>query len=132
MQRLSKNDKLCSRTKIEKLFAEGQSYVQYPLRVVYRIHDKDASDEKHQFFISVPKRKFKRAVKRVWLRRRIREAYRLNQDLLPAHDTKSIDMAFLYMSSEKVEFAIIEQKMKELLKKLATALAGSTTDTPTL
>jgi ribonuclease P protein component len=95
MYRLPKEEKLCSRTKIEQLFADGQSYAQYPLRIVYRIHPKNTPEERPQFFISVPKRKFKRAVKRVWLRRRIREAYRLNKHIIPDMGNKTIDMAFL-------------------------------------
>lgn len=122
MLRLSKTDKLCSRIKIEKLFAEGQSFVQFPLRVVYRIHDKSEDQPKPQFFISVPKRKFKKAVKRVWLRRRIREAYRQHQDLLPLDSPKTVDIAFLYLSPEKFGFSVIEPKMVEALKKLSVAL----------
>ena len=122
MLRLSKADKLCSRTKIEELFASGQSFVSFPLRVVYRIHDKKKDEEKHQFFINVPKRKFKKAVKRVWLRRRIREAYRLHQDLLPSDSLKTLDIAFLYISPEKSEFAMIERKMIEALNRLSAAL----------
>ncbi len=122
MLRLSKANKLCSHTKIEKLFAEGQSFVQFPLRVVYRIHDKQQADDKPQFFVNIPKKKFKKAVKRVWLRRRVREAFRLNQNLLPLDNTKTIDMAFLYISPEKTEFAVIKRKMADILNRLAVSL----------
>ena len=118
MYRLTKEEKLCSRTRIELLFAEGKSFAQYPLRIVYRIHEKTTPDEQPQFFISVPKRKFKRAVKRVWLRRRIREAYRLNKHLLSDIENKSVDMAFLYISGEKNDFETIQNRMKEILIKL--------------
>lgn len=116
--RLSKEEKLCSRKKIEALFAEGQSFAQYPLRVVYNIYDKTTGDELPQFFISVPKRKFKKAVKRVWLRRRVREAYRLHKDLLNTGN-KCVDMAFLYIAADQKEYHYIEQQMIELLKKLS-------------
>lgn len=116
---LSKEEKLCSRKKIDTLFAEGQSFAQYPLRIVYRIYDKTTGNELPQFFISVPKRKFKRAVKRVWLRRRIREAYRLHKDIIGNTGNKCVDMAFLYIAAEQKEYHIIEQQMIELLKKLS-------------
>lgn len=125
MLRLSKTDKLCSRTKIENLFAQGQSFIQYPIRVVYRIHPQTTPEETHQFFISVPKRKFKKAVKRVWLRRRIREAYRLHKHILPTIEGFAIDIAFLYLSSEKSEFAIIERRMIEILNKLSNHIQSS-------
>ena len=120
--RLPKEEKLCSRTKIEQLFADGHSFAQYPLRIVYRIHPKNTPEEHPQFFISVPKRKFKRAVKRVWLRRRIREAYRLNKHIIPDMGDKSIDMAFLYTAADMQDYAHIEQRMKDTLNKLATII----------
>ena len=119
MYRVTKEEKWCSRTKIEQLFAEGQSYAQYPLRIVYRIHPKNTPEERPQFFISVPKRKFKRAVKRVWLRRRIREAYRLHKHILPDMGNKTIDMAFLYVAADMQDYAHIEQRMIDTLNKLA-------------
>lgn len=122
MYRLPKEEKLCSRTKIEQLFADGQSYAQYPLRIVYRIHPKNTPEELPQFFISVPKRKFKRAVKRVWLRRRIREAYRLHKHILPDMGDKTIDMAFLYTATDMQDFAHIEQRMIDTLNKLAVII----------
>lgn len=122
MLQLSKADKLCSRTKINLLFNKGQAFVVYPLRIVYHIHAKTSETERHQFFINVPKKKFKRAVKRVWLRRRIREAYRQNKALLPAGKNVAADIAFLYIGSEKKEFAVIEQRMKEALARLAEAI----------
>jgi len=127
MHRLPKEEKLCSRTKIEQLFADGDSFAQFPLRIVYRIHDKNTPEDRPKFFISVPKRKFKRAVKRVWLRRRVREAYRLHKDIIPPMENKTIDMAFLYIASELYEYAYIERRMIELLNKLATIINQDTT-----
>lgn len=122
MYGLSKEEKLCSRKKIEKLFAEGKSFVQFPLRVVYRIYEKNTDNDLPQFFISVPKRKFKKAVKRVWLRRRIREAYRLNKNIISHTGNKNIDMAFIYIATEKNDFHVINQQMTEILNKLSNKI----------
>ena len=83
------------------------------------MHEKNTPEELPQFFVSIPKRKFKKAVKRVWLRRRVREAYRLNKQLLPAMEQQSIDMAFLYIANEAMDFHRIEHSMKEILNRLA-------------
>ncbi len=119
MPGLTKSEKLCSRTKIEQLFADSKSFAQYPLRIIYRLHPKNTPEELPQFFISVPKRKFKHAVDRVWLRRRVREAYRLHKELLPPMGNNTIDMAFLYIAGEKQEYAHIERSMVNILTKLA-------------
>ena len=55
---LPKSEKLCSRTAINRLFAEGSAFIVYPLRVVYRIDDDSTAPP--QFFVNIPKRKFKR------------------------------------------------------------------------
>ena len=86
---LSKKERICSRTLIEKLFNGGGSHSMtfFPLRVVYMpmTHeaDEDAWDKTQaQMLISVPKRYFKRAVKRNRVKRQVRDAYRKHKSAL--------------------------------------------------
>ncbi len=65
--------------------------------------------------VSVPKRLFKRAVKRNLLKRRLREAYRLQKGLLP---TPGHDILFVYNSSGIVDFSVIFEEVAELLQKI--------------
>ena len=65
--------------------------------------------------VSVPKRHFKRAVKRNLLKRRIREAYRLQKELLPA----GFDLMFVFSAAEVADFAVIRDEVAELLKRIA-------------
>jgi ribonuclease P protein component len=115
----SKEEKLCSTKAIDTLFSIGGSFVAYPLRVVYLIHDKsEVEAQSASVMISVSKRKFKRAVKRNRVKRLIREAYRLNKHDLTAlliKHNKRIDIAFLYLKDELPEFSEIE---KSILKTL--------------
>lgn len=77
-----------------------------------------------QMLITVPKKKFRHAVDRVWLRRRIREAYRLNRDaLVPATLPADayIQMAFIYVGDKKVGYDVIEKKMRKLLGSIGAA-----------
>jgi len=110
-----KNEKLKSKKAIENLFSEGQSYVSHPIRIVYSTKLKD--DYAVKAGVSVAKKKFKHAVDRNLLKRRIREAYRLNKNLvnLPDH---SVDVLFIYTSSKFKDFEVINQSMRELLEKL--------------
>ena len=74
-----------------------------------------------KFGISVPKKNFKAAVKRNKIKRRIREAYRKNKqilyDSLKSNDLKIL-MAMVYVSKEEKEFKEIENKIKEAISRL--------------
>jgi ribonuclease P protein component len=75
--------------------------------------------------VSVPKKRFKRAVKRNLLKRRIREAYRLNKmALTEVLNSKELQMhiAFNYVSDEVMDYEQIEKKMKVALQRLIEKL----------
>ncbi len=126
--KLPKNEKLCSRTAIDRLFAEGSSFIVYPIRVVYRIDNSESAPPR--FFINIPKRNFKRAVKRVYLRRRIREAYRLNKQILTeplSRQSRTAHLAFLYLDKNLNDFHFIEKKVIEILERLARKIESQQT-----
>ena len=64
--------------------------------------------------VSVPKRLFKRAVKRNLLKRRIREAYRHQKDLLSA----PVDILFIYTAPEVLPYEVIYADMTAILQKI--------------
>ena len=77
-----KAERLNSLLLIEKLFSGGsKSLPAYPLRIVYMPVDGEGYPTA-SFLISVPKKRFKRAVKRNRVKRQIREALRKNKSLL--------------------------------------------------
>lgn len=118
--RLYKSEKLCSKTAIDRLFSSGRSVMCYPLRVVWACSQRERGSAS-QFLISIPKRKHRHAVDRVLLRRRVREAYRLNKQLLLSSVSRErpVDLAFVWLSDEKAEFRQIEKKMQLALTRVA-------------
>lgn len=123
-----KSEKLCSQKSIDRLFAKGESFIAYPLRVVYFLEDENEdSKQLPSVLVSVSKRKFKRAVKRNRVKRLIREAYRLNKqpiaDLLKANN-KRMDVAFLYLKDELPAYADIEKSILKTINQLSERLSS--------
>jgi ribonuclease P protein component len=117
----TKDERISRQKEIDCLFSGGSSFVAYPLRVVY-VKQKPVSGAEAAVLISVPKRNFKRAVKRNRIKRLIRESYRLNKTLLTsafAGKETGLLVAFLYIGKEVCGYNVIETAIKEALKKLA-------------
>lgn len=114
-----KNAKLKSKKAIESLFTEGQSYVSHPIRIVFTA--KESETYTMQIGVSVAKKKFKHAVDRNLLKRRIREAYRLNQELVELSNY-DINALFIYTSSSIKNSEVINKSMQEILQKLNTKI----------
>ena len=119
MQTFKKEERLSRKKIIESLFSDGRSFVQYPVKVVWLEWPLDGKYPA-QVLISVPKRRFKRAVDRNLLKRRIKEAYRKNKqsfyDFLTEKD-KTCVLALLYVSGEIASYAEIEKKIIVALER---------------
>ncbi|WP_462319181.1 ribonuclease P protein component [Marinilabilia sp.] len=120
-----KKEKLCSRKIIDFLFSKGKGFVAYPLRVQILAVSELPEDVPAQTMFSVSKKRFKRAVKRNLLKRRMREAYRLNKHhLYDVIDQKDLQLAvaFLYISSDEMDYQTIEKGMKKAIDKLVAKI----------
>ncbi|MDM1063441.1 ribonuclease P protein component [Empedobacter falsenii] len=115
-----KNEKLKSRKAFDELFSDGKTCVSHPIRFVYKIKPK--ADYNIRVGVSVGKKKFKHAVDRNLLKRRAKEAYRLNKFLLEPNEKYSIDLVMIYTSTKHQPFEVIEQSVKTLLEKLNEAI----------
>lgn len=114
-----KTERLSSVILIEKLFAGGsKSLPAFPLRIVYMpVEDEELPVV--SILISVPKKRFKRAVKRNRVKRQIREAYRKHKYLLidPLKAAgKKAAIAFIWLDNELHASDEIEEKVKKLLQ----------------
>lgn len=126
MNTLCKAERLHSKIIIEKMFAGGcsRSFSVFPLRVVYMSVGGE-QEAPASILVSVPKKRFKRAVKRNRVKRQVREAYRKNKEVLwSALENKEygVTIAFIYLSDVLVTTAEIEEKVKILLGRIAEKL----------
>ncbi|MDR0894733.1 MAG: ribonuclease P protein component [Prevotellaceae bacterium] len=129
MHTLHKGERLHRKKVIEQLFAGGaRSFAIYPLRVVYL--PVEGMDAPVSILISVSKRRFKRAVKRNCLKRRIREVYRTQKhELVQAVDEsqQQLAVAFIYLSDKLTDTFVIEKSMKTALARIREKCAISPT-----
>ena len=70
-------------------------------------------------FTAVPKKMFRRAVKRNLLKRRIREAYRLQKQLLTGN---GVDLMFVYKSKDIAPYSQISDCVAAILKQISSKL----------
>lgn len=123
---LRKAERLDKKKIIERLFAGGaRSFSAFPLRVVFL--PVEELETQASILVSVSKRRFKRAVKRNRVKRAIREAYRTQKHaLLEALADRNLRMAiaFIYLSDELADIALIEERMKGALMRIIENLPG--------
>ena len=121
----NKSERLCSKKLIEHLFAGGnKSFPTFPLRVVYMCLPPDETEADASILISVPKKRFKHAVKRNLVKRQVREAYRRNKhillDVLKAKETPvKMVMAFIWLDNKIHSTEEVEHKVKKLLTHIS-------------
>ena len=95
----------------------GESFFHYPFKVVYeKVVLTQEQQRPNAIIVSVPKRNFKRAVKRNLLKRRIRESYRLNKGILTAPQGCNINILFVYVAKDIKEYRYIETRLKEAME----------------
>lgn len=121
---LTKRQKLCSETAIDMLFSNSAADVEaalcYPLRGVWRVNGGRRDGENAlRFLILVPKKRLRHAVDRVTMRRRVREAFRLNQHTYESLKSRSIDFAIIYVADRLLPYSSVERAINRLMMKMS-------------
>ena len=116
--KFSKEERLHSKKLIKELFDKGSSFFLYPFKVLYLDHPGITDN---QLLVSVSKRKLKNATDRNYIKRRVKEAYRLNKHHLPATQGSKKLIALIYVSKDLMGFHDIQPKVIKTLKKLPVA-----------
>lgn len=122
MYQFRKEERLCSKKFLDKLFNNGSSFLVYPFRVVH-LREPLPVHYPAQVVIVVPKRRFKRAHDRNLIKRRIREAYRLHKEsslypFLSEHHIQLL-LSLQYVGKEIVDYKVIDKKLLAVFRQLA-------------
>lgn len=134
---LPRSERLRSLKAIRRLFTEGRSGFVYPFRYMFLV-DSAASDAMNdgalegnavkdvaelEVMFSVPKKFHKRANKRNLLKRRMREAYRLNNAVLREKALgKSVDLALVYSTKDILSYKTIEHALRRIMGQVSEHL----------
>ncbi len=121
----TKSERLKSRKVIESLFKAGHSFAAYPLRLVWAPVELQEHNARILFSLSVSKRNFKTAVARNRIKRKVREAWRLNKNKLYSklpEDGTVYSIMVIYTAREELPSSVIHDSVKKMnaifLKKI--------------
>ena len=113
-----KLEKLKKKKLIDQVFHNGKSLFFAPLKII-SLQVEEEIPLRAQVLITVSKKSFARAVDRNLIKRRIREAYRLNKNELYLQlDKKNINMAIaiVYIGKKIEKYKTIEDAMLAFMK----------------
>lgn len=114
---MPKSERLAKRSEIGRLFTHGEAFLVYPVKCTYLFRTDSGPA---RIMVMAPKRNHKRAVARNLLKRRMREAYRLNKYIL-GEEGRGADIAFSYIAKgEPLDYRAIEKAVVSILNKLCT------------
>lgn len=118
----SKEERLCSRKLIEKVAKEGNSFLVHPFKVILLPTELE-SKFPVQVLMSVAKKKFPRAVDRNRIKRLMREAYRINKQMLYKsleEKNEKLALMLIFIGSGLPEYKLTEDKIILILQRLST------------
>lgn len=121
---LGKHERLKSRKQIERLFKEGKSFVLPPFRISYFTEEADKNLLwPLQFGVGAGTRSFKKAVDRNRVKRLVREAWRLQKNILAdelGQQNKRMDVFMIYTGRKLPNYSDVYEKTGLVIKKLLT------------
>jgi len=120
---LSKFERLKSKKEIDALFLHGEAFFVYPFKVCFQPVPYNPSPLR--IVVSAPKKLFKRAHQRNYIKRLIRECYRQQkqelQQLLHQHQ-QGMNIMIMYNQPEMPDYHQLYPKLQTILQRLATKI----------
>ena len=122
MYTFKKPEHLCLQNEIEALFSAGSSSMSvFPIRATFRKLEYTGRGPKVKVLLSVSKRKLHHAVDRNRAKRQLREAYRLQKQLLweQLPEGMALNVAFIWLADHPMKTESVQRSIKRLLTHMA-------------
>lgn len=118
---LKKTEKLKSIKAIDSLFTDGKFLSSGQIILKYKTKAEQDGKICLKMGATVSRKKFKKSVDRNFVKRLLRETYRLKKNefiSLLSQENKAADLMFIYNSNVKPSFAKTQEDMEGILRKL--------------
>ena len=129
LHRLTKAERLSSKAVIDRLFSGGNgSMAMFPLRIVWMLSERSQDDDAVppvRMLVSIPKKRLRHAVDRNRMKRQVREAYRLNKEILwkaLEASGKRIDIAFIGITDQPMSSQSVHRSVVKSLVRISEKL----------
>ena len=119
---LPRNKSLKSTKIIDSLFANGETIIAYPIRLVYK-KNITLNNQNIQVSFTVPKKKIKNAVDRNYIKRLMRESFRKQQH---QPNLKNIAMMWIYLDKKKPNHKTIHKSVEQIINQIIKKTNGTT------
>jgi ribonuclease P protein component len=110
-----KYERLYKKKDIDNIFSGSKSLFSYPFKIFIIEFEKQSDSDLSKILISIPKKKFRKAFKRNSLKRKVKEAYRLNKQIINSDKRRYFHIAFIYIGEENPDFKALNSKMIKAL-----------------
>lgn len=129
MSKFPKQERLNSRKRIGFLVTQGHTLYAYPLRILWCLSDSPYGAFHLEAAFSVPRRKHKKAIRRNRIKRKMKEAFRLNKEAFRQNCSgriQTLSLLVIYTPKKEVDYATMEKGMQAAIRILENKLAAQT------
>jgi ribonuclease P protein component len=119
----TKAERLCSHSRIGRLFAEGRSRASFPVKAIW-LPASVPGPFPVQIAFAVPKSRFRRAVQRNRIKRQLREVWRhAKPEFYAALEREHLDLVLLYQGKRLPTYEELTTSLAQILPEIAAETA---------